>query len=148
MECAGNRAGHNDQHWVLYSADGRILQEPFAAGLTPVEWDGDAARELLADGGRTLLNFDGAAVVPAPDEQPNPLPAGDVIMTADLYGDFRDELVVSTETPDGGRAVAVVMAPTPLAKRFISRTESLEYRLWLARNMGGGYRSVYDERLR
>ena len=65
-------------------------------------------------------------------------------MTADLYGDFRDELVVSTTTPEGKRAISVVTAVHPVSSRYVTATESLDYRLWLARNMGGGYCSVYD----
>ena len=65
-------------------------------------------------------------------------------MVADLYGDFRDELVLSTRDEDGNRSITVVAASRPIAHRYVTPTESLDYRLWLARNMGGGYRSIYD----
>ncbi len=77
-------------------------------------------------------------------------------MTADLYGDFRDELVLSTTNPDGKRAISVVTAVHPISNRYVTPAAptrsgaagSLDYRLWLARNMGGGYRSIYDYSLK
>jgi hypothetical protein len=40
-----------------------------------------------------------------------------------------------------------VTAVHPISSKYVTATESLDYRLWLARNMGGGYRSVYDHPL-
>lgn len=139
-----NRAGHNDRNYVLFSAAGRKLLEPFPSGWTPVEWDGDATRELLADGGRKLGKFDGRAVVPVAGEPPNPIPGSGLIMVADLYGDFRDELVLLTTGKDGRKAVTIVAAATPVSRRLRAPSEDRDYRLWLARNKGGGYGSVYD----
>jgi hypothetical protein len=68
-------------------------------------------------------------------------------MTADLCGDFRDELIVTHPTGAGGRAISVVTAVHPVARRYVTASHSLDYRLWLGRNMGGGYRSVYDRPL-
>ena len=73
-------------------------------------------------------------------------------MTADLYGDFRDELVISTMSPDGKRAISVITAVHPVSNRYVTPAAptrsgaagSLDYRLWLARNMGDGYKSIYD----
>ena len=69
------------------------------------------------------------------------------MMTADLCGDFRDELVLSTTTASGGKAIAVVTATHPVSCKYVTTGDSLDYRLWLARNMGGGYASVYDRPL-
>ena len=60
-------------------------------------------------------------------------------MTADLAGDFRDEIVCVS----GGK-VMVFSNIQPLDRREITRTASREYRLWLARNMGGGYASYFE----
>ena len=70
------------------------------------------------------------------------------MMVADLYGDFRDELVLSVTGEDRKKYVAVVTATHPIDHRYIAATESLDYCLWLARNMGGGYRSIYDHSLK
>ena len=148
IECISNRAGHSDQNMILFSADGRILLEPFPFGLTPVEWDGDLTRELLGNNGHTIANFDGEEVLEVPGVHPNPFPDARLLMVADLYGDFRDELVLMTVTEQGGKAIAVVTASGPMDKKFISATENLDYRLWLARNMGGGYRSIHDRVLK
>jgi formylglycine-generating enzyme required for sulfatase activity len=148
IECVSNRAGHGDRNLILFGADGRVLMEPFPYGYTPLEWDGDTTRELLTPGTRGVGNFDGEKVVPTANSG-LVLPAGSqVMMVADLCGDFRDELVVATATEDGGRAIALVTATTPVLHRYVAATESLDYRLWLGRNMGGGYRSVYDRVLR
>ncbi len=144
LECVSNRAGHNDHNLILFSAGGRVLLEPFPDGYMPLEWDGDATRELWDGAHRSIGDFDGRQVVSS--ARPGPLlPDGSgVLMVADLYGDFRDELVVSTNDKEGKKGIAVVTAVHPLARKYITPTENLDYRLWLGRNMGGGYRSVYD----
>jgi formylglycine-generating enzyme required for sulfatase activity/outer membrane protein assembly factor BamB len=144
IECVSNRAGHNDRNLILFSADGRVLLEPFPDNVTPLEWDGDATRELLNPRDRSLGDFDGRAVVPIENGRVSLPERSSVLMTADLYGDFRDELVVSITRPDGGRAIAVVAATHPVSRRHVTAGDSLDYRLWVGRNMGGGYRSVYD----
>ena len=144
IECVSNRAGHNDRNLILFGADGRVLLEPFPDNVTPLEWDGDTTRELLNPRDRSLGDFDGRAVVPIENGRLALPERSSVLMTADLYGDFRDELVVSTTRPDGGRAIAVVAAVHPVSRKYVMASDSLDYRLWLGRNMGGGYRSVYD----
>lgn len=146
IECVSNRAGHNDRNLILFSADGRALLEPFPYGYTPLEWDGDLTRELLGQG-RWLGDFNGREIVPKPNG-PQGLPDNSgLLMAADLYGDFRDELVLSTTTEDGRKAVSVLTAVEPLAFRYVTAGASLDYRLWIGRNMGGGYRSIYDRPL-
>jgi len=142
IECTSNRAGHNDRNVILFSAEGKVLLEPFPYGYTPLEWDGDRTRELLRD--RKIGNFDGRRIVPADDNQPDLPKNSQVLMVADLYGDFRDELVLSVTDEDGGKYIAVVAATHPTERRYVAATEDRDYRLWLARNMGGGYRSIYD----
>jgi rhamnogalacturonan endolyase len=144
IECISNRAGHNDRNLILFSADGRVLLEPFPNGYTPLEWDGDATRELWYPRDRSIGNFDGREVIPASEATPVLPNGGSVLMVADLYGDFRDELVLSTTEADGRRSIAVVTATQSIGHRYVTPTESLDYRLWLGRNMGGGYRSIYD----
>jgi hypothetical protein len=112
----------------------------------PLEWDGDATRELL-NGRGEIGDFNGQEIVPAPNGKPVLPPRSSVLMTADLYGDFRDELVISTTSPEGKRVISVVTAVHLISSRYVTPTDSLDYRLWLARNMGGGYRSVYDHPL-
>jgi len=148
MECASNRAGHDDTNWLLFSAAGKPLVEPFPADYTPFEWDGDETRELLSLDGKTIANFNGSGLVVEHGVPLNPFPQGRVLMTADICGDFRDEIVLEINTERGKRAIAIVMAATPVNARFVSRSEDSDYRLWLARNMGGGYKSVFDQPLR
>ena len=65
-------------------------------------------------------------------------------MTADLWGYYREELVVSGTDTDGRRAVFVITATRPIDRMYVTPRSSTDYRLWLARNKGGGYGSVYD----
>ncbi|MFZ5833745.1 MAG: hypothetical protein ACOY3P_26965, partial [Planctomycetota bacterium] len=145
IECISNRAGHNDRNVALFSAYGKNLLEPFPYGYTPLEWDGDATRELIHPRDYKVGDFDGREIVAKADGHPQ-LSGGDLAMVADLYGDFRDELIVIREDGEE-RLVAVVTAVHPVDKRFLSATESLDYRLWLGRNMGGGYRSIFFQPL-
>lgn len=144
VECLCNRT--RSGHLVLFSADGRVLMEPFFAKET-AEWDGDLTRELLLDEGREIANFNGTEIVPVPGVHPNPIPESRLIMTADLYGDFRDELVLLTSDEGGAQTITVVTSTEPIDTMYISATETLDYRLWLGRNMGGGYGSAYQQQL-
>ncbi len=61
------------------------------------------------------------------------------VMTADLLGDYRDEVVCTTEN-----RVLVFSNLEPATRREVTRAASREYRLWMARNMGGGYASYFE----
>jgi hypothetical protein len=147
LECVSNRAGHSDNHLLMFSADGRLLLDPFPSGFTPLEWDGDTTRELLSDGGSKLSNFDGTLAVEVPGVSPNPVPNSSVLMVADLCGDFRDELVLGLTLADGRQAVSIVSATDLIEKKYRAAWEKLDYRLWVGRNRGGGYASIYDREL-
>lgn len=144
LECISNRAGHKDNHYLLFAADGTLLKDPFPSGYKPLEWDGDLTRELYKDEGRFIGDFNGQEVVPKSGVIPNRVADSKLVMVADIYGDFRDELVLNVPTAKGGRAIAVVMASEPIPFRYQGAMEDREYRFWIARNMGGGYPSVYD----
>ena len=147
IECLASRAGHGDLQLVLFSADGKIITEPLPH-YTPVEWDGSPTRELLSNNGHIIGKFDGKKFVEIPGVEPNIIPESGLSMAADLYGDFRDELVLIKQGSSGMPEVIVVTATQPINKAFITPTENRDYRLWLARNMGGGYRSVYYQELK
>lgn len=144
IECIVTRSGHSDQNLVLYAADGKLLQDPFANGYQPVEWDGDPVRELLFDNGRRIGRFNGATVDLIAEEQPNPIQHSSLLMQVDLCGDFRDELVVKAKARNGAPVLCVVTAVTMLPKAAVSPLHDLNYQLWIGRNMGGGYQTFYD----
>jgi hypothetical protein len=148
MECVSNRAGHSDNHLLMFAASGRLLMDPFPSGYTPFEWDGDDTRELLSSNGSRLSNFDGTEAVAVAGVRPNPVPNSRLLMAADLCGDFRDELVISFRTSEGKDAVGLVTASKPVDKRYLAAWEDLDYRLWVGRNRGGGYASIYDRELK
>jgi formylglycine-generating enzyme required for sulfatase activity len=147
MECISNRSGHTDTNLVLFSATGKIIMEHFPA-YTPVEWDGTSSKELLIDNGHRIGKFNGEKVVEYSGIEPNPIPNSSLLMVADLYGDFRDELVLTRQDANGLPEVIVVTAATPIAKTYIAPSEKRDYCLWLAHNMGGGYASIYYQKLR
>ncbi|HBL75916.1 MAG: hypothetical protein A2W90_10900 [Bacteroidetes bacterium GWF2_42_66] len=147
IECLASRAGHGDIKLVLFSAAGEIITEPFPRH-TPIEWDGSPARELLIGNGSSIGKFDGKKVVEVADVQPNQIPNSSLLMVADLYGDFRDELVLTRQNANGMPEVVVVTATRFIGKAYITPTEDRDYRLWLAHNMGGGYPSIYYQELK
>lgn len=147
IECISNRAGHLDSNLVLFSATGKIIVEHFPS-CTPVEWEGNTTRGLLMGNGSKIGKFDGKKVVETANVHPNPIPNSSLLMVADLYGDFRDELVLTRQNANGMSEVVVVTATKPIDKAFIAPSEMRDYRLWLAHNMGGGYPSIYYQKLK
>ncbi len=143
IECVTNRNGHGDSELALFSADGKVLLDPFVSGYIPVEWDGDPTRELITGNGKIVGKFNGNEIVPIEGALPNPLESGSILLVADLYGDSRDELVLNARDADGTVRICVVTAMTPMAAKHVSPLENLDYRLWLTRNMGGGYASTF-----
>ena len=143
MELLANRDGHEAKDQVLFSAEGKILLNPFPPGWRPVNWTGARVRELMRANGRELGRFDGQTVRPLPTPGPNP-GEGACPMVADLAGDYRDEVVCIGRTPEGAVAVMVYSNIELNSRREVTRTGSREYRLWMARNMGGGYASYFE----
>jgi rhamnogalacturonyl hydrolase YesR len=147
MECVTNRAGHRDKTYMLFSSEGKILSDRFPLGYTPLEWDGDPVRELMGNHGKVIGKYNGVEIVPIKDVTPNPVPNSSVVFNnfvADLCGDFRSEIVISATDTDGRKAIMVLTAPETIHRRYISPREDPEYRFWLARNLGGGYGSVFE----
>jgi len=143
LELFTNRDGHLVKDTVLLSARGKILLEPFPPEFRPVEWDGDATRELISNDGRTLAEFDGEAVVKA-GATPSEVEGGRCVTVADIAGDFRDEVIVVGPTEEGGRGVFVYTSTAPIQTRQVTRTADRFYRLWMARNLTGGYWSYFE----
>jgi rhamnogalacturonan endolyase len=139
IEMMTNRDGHASEDIVLFAADGKILMNPFPRGWRPVNWTGGKVRDLLGAGGARIGQFDGKGVNVLEGVKPNPFGRGSCNMTADLAGDFRDEVVCVV---DG--KVLVLANLDPLDTRDITRTAARQYRLWMARNIGAGYASYFE----
>jgi rhamnogalacturonan endolyase len=144
MEMLTNRDGHEAKLSILFAADGKVLAEPFPSGWYPVNWTGGATRDLMNTRGDRIGRFDGKQVLPL-DVSGALLPkGGGCRMVADLVGDYRDE-IVCTSTAEGGGPVMLVFTNTEaIERRDITRAADREYRLWLARNQGGGYGSYFE----
>jgi rhamnogalacturonan endolyase len=143
MEMLTNRDGHDAKDTVLFSATGKILANPFPSGWRPVNWTGAATRELMSTDGKRLGRFNGTDVAALAIAGPNE-GAGNCNMVADLAGDYRDEVVCMSSAKDGNPAISVYSNIEPISRREVTRTGNREYRLWLARNMGGGYASYFE----
>ncbi len=143
IEMLTNRDGHEAKDLVLFSAGGKILMNPFPQGWMPVTWEGNATRELMTRNGNSLGKFDGRDVAAAGSAPPNP-GKGNCPMVADIVGDYRDEVVCTGPASDGGTAIFVYTNTTPLARSAVTPTAGRQYRLWMARNMGGGYPSYFE----
>ncbi|MBI1896994.1 MAG: SUMF1/EgtB/PvdO family nonheme iron enzyme [Acidobacteria bacterium] len=139
IEMLTNRDGHIAKELVLFAASGKILADPFPTGWYPVNWTGGATRELMSSDGKRLGRFNGSAVEPLALPGPNEQSGASCRMVADLAGDYRDEVVCIA-----ANRVWVYTNTTPAARRQVTRTASREYRLWMARNMGGGYPSYFE----
>lgn len=138
IEMYTNRDGHLVKDTLLFSATGKVLAEPFPTGWRPVNWTGGPVRDLISGDGKQIGRFNGKEIVVLPGAMANES-TGACGMTADLAGDFRDEVVCVS----GGK-VMVFSNIQPLDRREVTRTGNREYRLWLARNMGGGYASYFE----
>lgn len=142
LEMLTNRDGHLAKQTVIFGADGKILMEGFPARYRPVNWTGGEARDLISPDSRELARFDGAKLVPSAFPAPSAA-ACNVIMTADLLGDYRDE-IVCWRPGEGGRRQILILTNATTSHKEITRTASREYRLWLARNLGAGYGSYFE----
>lgn len=142
LEAYTNRDGHFVKDTVLLSASGKVLLEPFPRELLPVEWDGDGVRELITGAGK-IGKFDGRGVVPLAGGGPAGMDRR-VVMVADLWGDFRDEIVTSGRDAEGNFGVSVFTATTPISSRAVTRTARRGYRTWMAHNLVGGYGQYYE----
>ena len=145
LEILTNRDGHTVQDTVLFSADGKILMNPFPRGWNPVNWLGNQVRELMSGNGRQLGRFTGKAIEPMPAAGPSELQSGACNVAADLGGDYRDEIVCTGPARSGnGRAVYIYTNTEPIRQRGVTRLASREYLEWLARNLGAGYGSYFE----
>jgi len=143
MEMLTNRDGHEAKDQVLFAADGKILMNPFPPGWRPVNWTGGEVRDLISNDGHKLGRFNGSGVDVLPGVSPNEA-GGSCSISADLAGDYRDELVCIGTNAKGVMQVNVYTNTEPLNSREVTRSASREYQLWLARNMGGGYPTYFE----
>lgn len=140
MELMSSRDGHTGKDTVLFSAEGKVIVAPFpSGGWRPINWTGGAVRELMARNGTEIGRFTGKEVEVLPGVKPNEAGKGSCNMVADIAGDYRDELICVV---DG--KVMVFSNIEPIEKRDVTRTASREYRVWMARNIGGGYPSYFE----
>jgi hypothetical protein len=121
------------------AADGKILMNPFPPDWTPINWTGPDIRDLVSDDGSRFGRFTGKGVETTRTIERPEMKAGRCEMSADLAGDYRDELVCMGTNRAGKPAVFIFTNTDELAGKQVTRTASREYRLWLARNLGGGY---------
>jgi rhamnogalacturonan endolyase len=144
IEMLTNRDGHEAKDLVLFASDGRIIMNPFPPGWRPVNWTGGPVRDLMSPNGRMLGRFTGAAVESLSTPGPNESERGACVMTADLIGDFRDEVVCTGADAEGHPTVSVYTNTAAVERREVTRTANREYRLWMARNLGGGYGAYFE----
>ncbi len=140
-EMLTNTDGHEAKDSFLFSSTGKVLMNPLPGSWRPVNWLGRNERELLSTDGKRLMKFSGTGLEAAGAP---PAPEGcRVLMAADLWGDYRDEIVCAV-TVEGRMNVLVLANTAEAPARGVTRTSSREYRLWLARNMGAGYASYFE----
>ena len=144
MEMLTNRDGHDALDQVLFSATGRIIMNPFPPGWRPINWTGGKVRDLVSTDGSQIGRFTGSGVDVVRSLPRSEMKSGACPISADLYGDYRDELICVGVNQAGKPAIFIYTNTEPVARKEVTRTANHEYRLWLARNWGGGY-PIYFE---
>jgi len=139
-ELLANTDGHEMKDTMLLSSDGRELLRPVPGSWLPVNWLGRNVRDLVSGDSSQIVRFDGKGFAQAAEP---PVPGCRVLMTADLWGDYRDEIVCSRMI-DGRWTLLILTNTAEAPGRAVTRTASREYRLWLARNLGAGYGSYFE----
>jgi hypothetical protein len=137
-----NSAAHMDE--VLFSADGKVLMEPFPENLRPINWRGEAVHDLINSDGTKLSRLTGKALERIDTPAPNEKGSGSCPIVADLAGDYRDEVVCFGKSERGNPGVFVYTNTAPVARREVTRTASREYSLWLTHNLCAGYGSYFE----
>ncbi|HYO81697.1 MAG TPA: SUMF1/EgtB/PvdO family nonheme iron enzyme [Bryobacteraceae bacterium] len=143
LEMYTNRDGHLIKDTVLLSAEGKVLMEGFPSGWKPLNWTGGEVRDLISGDGKRLVRFTGKGMEPITGT-PNEGAKGSFLMSADLAGDYRDEVVCIGPDEGGKLSIMVYTNTTPATRRAVTRTADREYSLWLARNIGAGYASYFE----
>lgn len=143
-EFVSSRNGSNDPFFAVYSAKGEILQDSIRSDISPLEWDGDLTREVVWNNGHTIGKWNGKEIVEIAGAMPNPIPNSRYLFAADLCGDFRTEIIVVHQDKTGRDVLTVLTAVDTVNKRYIAPYQAFDYELWLARNFGGGYPSIFD----
>ncbi|MBS2098097.1 rhamnogalacturonan lyase [Carboxylicivirga linearis] len=120
----------------VYTANGRLITERTPSINMAIWWDGDLNRELLNGSGvprRPFVriekwNGDGVDRLSLPDEEDliaNNWTKGNPCISADIFGDWREELVVRTKD---NKEVRIYMTPYETEHRFYSLLSDVIYR--------------------
>nr|WP_321450668.1 rhamnogalacturonan lyase [uncultured Carboxylicivirga sp.] len=120
----------------VYTADGRLITERTPSINMAIWWDGDLNRELLNGSGvprRAFVriekwNGDGVDRLPLPDEEDliaNNWTKGNPCISADIFGDWREEVVARTRD---NKEVRIYMTPYETKHRFYTLLSDVIYR--------------------
>ncbi len=112
-----------ETEYFLFSSKGEIIGRE-RLPETPIEWDGDPQYELIMSEG--IGNY---------GENPTVLIEGHVLGIADLFGDYREEVICDVQ----GK-LRIYSNTASLNKKKITRLRERSYRLSLARFAMGYYR--------
>nr|WP_319399809.1 rhamnogalacturonan lyase [uncultured Carboxylicivirga sp.] len=120
----------------VYTADGRLITERTPSINMAIWWDSDLNRELLNGSGvprRAFVhiekwNGDGVDRLSLPDEEDliaNNWTKGNPCISADIFGDWREEVVVRTKD---NKEVRIYMTPFETEYRFYTLLSDVIYR--------------------
>lgn len=91
-ECYGveiaNFEGKRTNFAVMHSSTGELISQDVMPTTTSILWDTDSQRELV--GRETIYEYKGPTVF-------NTKPEGRIIAVADIFGDWREEIITSVE---------------------------------------------------
>ncbi|HEY0039155.1 MAG TPA: rhamnogalacturonan lyase, partial [Flavisolibacter sp.] len=108
----------------LYNMKGEKIG-PTPTGSWPIWWDGDLTRELM--GGNRINKYKGGIIwSPPAGERGNG--RGNANLTADLFGDWREEIVLSA----GPNELRIYTTVIPTPHRLYTLMHDPQYRLSIA----------------
>ena len=128
QECYAGEAKGGDQAW-MYTAQGQRIGSENIGSLAPATlwWDADPQKEIVLEG--KVMKFRGETICAPPG-------AGRAQMVADLFGDWREELVTVV---DG--KLCIYTTTIPATTRRTCLMQDRLYRLYVATNSMGYHTS-------
>ena len=124
IECVSNRAGHGGQKpGTFFSRWEKYYLSHFRTAITRL----NGMEIILVNCSVTVDTVLGNSTENKSSIgkvfEPNKIQKSGLLMVADLYGDFRDELVLQKSDKNGNLSIAVVTATAQINKVFVSPTE-------------------------
>ncbi len=119
MWCSGSR--------VLWNNKGESIGESPSSANFVIWWDGDLLRELLNS--NKISKYNGKVLLKAKGFRSNNGSKATPTLSADLFGDWREELILAAQD---GKSLRIFTTTIPTKYRFVTLMHDPQYRLSIA----------------